>query len=87
MYQVDRQHEALSPMRRQVIVRTLWNGRVQVVNRDQPSKWRGLPAGAVRKQGPAKKPTQVKTKTEQAPQRSIHGGGMEWERGGSFGMG
>jgi hypothetical protein len=42
-YQLDAQHEALSLVRRKVIVRTLRNGRVQVVYRGQPLKWRGAP--------------------------------------------
>ena len=48
-YQLDRQHEALSLVRRKVIVRTLRNGRVQLVYRGQQLKWRALPEGAVRK--------------------------------------
>jgi hypothetical protein len=48
-YQLDRQHEALSLVRRKVIVRTLRNGRVQLVYRGQPLKWRALPEGSVRK--------------------------------------
>ena len=41
-YQLDAQHEALTLVRRKVIVRTLRNGRVQVVYRGQALKWRGL---------------------------------------------
>jgi hypothetical protein len=52
-YQLDRQHEALSLVRRKVIVRTLRNGRVQLVYRGQPLKWRSLPAGAVRRLVPS----------------------------------
>lgn len=48
-YQLDRQHEALSLVRRKVIVRTQRNGRVQLGYRGQPLKWRALPAGSVRK--------------------------------------
>jgi len=48
-YQLDRQHEALSLVRRKVIVRTRRDGRVQLVYRGQALKWRGLPAGSVRK--------------------------------------
>jgi transposase len=44
-YQLDRQHEALSLVRRKVIVRTLRNGRVQLVYRNQKLKWRELPGG------------------------------------------
>jgi hypothetical protein len=69
-YQLDRQHEALSLVRRKVIVRTLRNGRVQLVYRDKPLKWRTLPAGAGRKLRPVKPPTKAKTKTEKAPSAS-----------------
>lgn len=48
-YQLDRRHEALSLVRRQVIVRTLRNGRVQLVYRGQRLTWRLLPDGAGRK--------------------------------------
>ena len=68
-YQLDRQHEALSLVRRKVIVRTLRSGRVQLVHRSKQLKWRSLPAGAVRTAGPVKaKPTKpLKTKAEKAP--------------------
>ena len=42
-YQLDRQHEALSLVRRKVIVRTLRNGRVQLVYRGGKLKWRARP--------------------------------------------
>lgn len=54
-YQLDQRHEALSLVRRKVIVRTLRNGRVQLVYRGQPLKWRALPAGSVRQPRPVKK--------------------------------
>jgi hypothetical protein len=76
-YQLDRQHEALSLVRRKVIVRTLRNGRIQLVYRDQPLKWRILPAGAVRKLRPVKKQTKAKKKTEKAPSLS-----HPWRRDG-----
>jgi hypothetical protein len=76
-YQLDRQHEALSLVRRKVIVRTLRNGRVQLVYRGQPLKWRLLPEGAVRKPPPVKKPSQVKTKAPTAPPAS-----HPWRRDG-----
>ena len=68
-YQLDRQHEALSLVRRKVIVRTLRSGRVQLVHRSKQLKWRSLPAGAVRTAGPVQaKPTKpLKTKAEKAP--------------------
>lgn len=53
-YQLDRRHEALSLVRRKVIVRTLRNGRVQLVYRGQRLKWRLLPASGVRKPAAAK---------------------------------
>jgi len=59
-YQLDRQHESLSLVRRKVIVRTLRNGREQLIYRGQPLQWRSLPKGHVRKQWPV--PT-VKTNT------------------------
>ena len=62
-YQLDRQHEALSLVRRKVIVRTLRNGQVQLVYRGQPLKWRTLPEGSVRKQTTAKPVRKVKSKT------------------------
>jgi homeodomain-containing protein len=68
-YQLDRQHEPLSLVRRKVIVRTLRDGRVQLVYRGKPLKWRVLPAAAVRKKPPAKKVSAEKTKTD-APARS-----------------
>jgi hypothetical protein len=62
-YQLDRQHEALSLVRRKVIVRTLRNGRVQLVYRGKQLQWRALPEGHVRKQPPAKATRKVETKT------------------------
>ena len=86
-YQLDRQHEALSLVRRKVIVRTLRNGRVQLVYRGKPLKWRLLPEGAARKAQPAKKPRQIKTKVRSAPPAShpwrrdaVGAGGEFWKR-------
>ena len=62
-YQLDRQHEALSLVRRKVIVRTLRNGQVQLVYRGKALKWRSLPEGTARKQTPAKQAKKVKSKT------------------------
>jgi hypothetical protein len=62
-YQLDRQHEALSLVRRKVIVRTLRNGRVQLVYRDKALKWLELPAGSVRKPAGAKPVRPEKGKT------------------------
>ena len=68
-YQLDRQHEALSLVRRKVIVRTLRNGQVQLVYRGQQLRWRSLPVGAGRKARPveAKPAPPMKTKAEKAP--------------------
>jgi hypothetical protein len=66
-YQLDRQHEALSLVRRKVIVRTLRNGRVQLVYKGKQLQWRILPEGTVRKQPPAKKTRTVKTERAKVP--------------------
>jgi hypothetical protein len=68
-YQLDRQHEGLSLVRRKVIVRTLRSGQVQLVYRGQLLQWRSLPVGAERKVRPVKvtPPKAEKTKTEKAP--------------------
>src|SRR5512137_2113696 len=42
-YQLDRQHEALSLAGRKVVVRTLRDGRVQLVYRAKKLKWKELP--------------------------------------------
>jgi hypothetical protein len=63
-YQLDKQHEALSLVRRRVIVRTLRDGRVQLVYRGKRLQWRELPAGTERKPARVKKVRQVKTKAE-----------------------
>jgi hypothetical protein len=76
-YQLDRQHEALSLVRRKVIVRTLRDGRVALVYRGQPLKWRLLPEGGVRKPQPVKQPRPVKTKAQSAPPAS-----HPWRRDG-----
>lgn len=70
-YQLDRQHEALSLVRRKVIVRTLRNGRVQLVHRGQSLQWRTLPEGPGRKPRPTKpKPRPVSTQGKTAPSAS-----------------
>ena len=61
-YQLDRQHEALSLVRRKVIVRTLRNGQVQLVYRGKALKWRSLPERTVRKQPLAKQARKAKSK-------------------------
>jgi len=78
-YQLDARHEALSLVRRKVIVRTLRNGRVQLVYRDQLLQWRVLPTGVVRKKLPAKRARKEKTKTAGTPPAKNH----PWRRLGA----
>jgi len=68
-YQLDRQHEALSLVRRKVIVRTLRNGQVQLVYGGKQLLWRSLPVGAESKAWTqkVKQPKPMKTKAEKAP--------------------
>jgi hypothetical protein len=66
-YQLDKRHEVLSLVRRKVIVRTLRNGRVQLVYRGKQLKWRDLPAGAARKQKPVKKAKAAGKATRKQP--------------------
>ena len=47
-YQLDKQHEALSLAGKQVVVRTLRDGRVQVVHRGVKLRWRSVRGRAVR---------------------------------------
>jgi hypothetical protein len=49
-YQLDRQHEALSLVKRKVIVRTLRDGREQIVYGGKKLKWRALPGRPERRQ-------------------------------------
>ena len=70
-YQLDRQHEALSLVRRKVVVRTLRNGRVQLGYRGQQLQWRRLPAGAARKSVPAPKPRSVNPPAQNHPWRRL----------------
>jgi hypothetical protein len=70
-YQLDRQHEALNLVRRPVIVRTLRNGRVQLVYRGQQLKWRSLPAGVRRQPAPAR-PRSAKPKPAVKPPTQNH---------------
>ncbi len=79
-YQLDRQHEALSLVRRKVIVRTLRNGQVQLVYRGQRLKWRSLPAGAARKQPRVKLVGKAKAKV--APVKRARAAGHPWRRDG-----
>jgi hypothetical protein len=73
-YQLDRQHEPLSLVRRKVIVRTLRNGRERLIYRGQSLKWRSLPKGTVRKQPPvltAKGTTATKPPAQSHPWRRL----------------
>jgi hypothetical protein len=63
-YQLDKRHDTLSLVRRRVIVRTLRDGRVQLLYRGKKLQWRELPAGNVRKQPAMKVARKEKTKTE-----------------------
>jgi hypothetical protein len=78
-YQLDRQHEALSLVRRKVIVRRLRDGRVQLVYRNQKLRWRILPAGAERKMRRVKmkRPKPVRTQVAKSPAMS-----HPWRRDG-----
>jgi hypothetical protein len=78
-YQLDRQHEPLSLVRRKVIVRTLRDGRVQLVYRGKQLKWRSLPKGAERKQPPKKKASRGKAKAAAKPPAKNH----PWRRLGA----
>jgi hypothetical protein len=81
-YQLDRQHEALSLVRRKVIVRTLRDGRIQLVYRGQTLKWRTLPAGIKRSSPGAKPELAEKTTPATKPPAFRH----PWRRDG-VGMG
>ena len=80
-YQLDRQHEVLSLVRRKVIVRTLRNGRVQLVYRGQRLKWRRLPDGAARKQTRVK--PGGKGKAKRAMEKQAPAAGHPWRRDGA----
>ena len=82
-YQLDRQHESLSLVRRKVIVRTLRNGQVQVVYRGERLKWRELPAGAARKRAlkPQRRPEPVKKQPEK-PVKRVPAASHPWRRDG-----
>jgi len=82
-YQLDRQHEALSLVRRKVIVRTLRDGRVQLVYRGKKLKWRELPGRPERVQArrlKARRPA-VPPSTSHPWRRLGAGVGREYWRG------
>ena len=79
-YQLDRQHEALSLVRRKVIVRTLRSGQVQLVYRGQQLKWHRLPAGAARKPPLVKR--RRKAGANAASVKFVPAAGHPWRRDG-----
>jgi len=84
-YQLDRQHEVLSLVGRQVIVRTLRDGRVQLEYRGTKLRWRELPARPVREQPKAVtvKPMALKPPAANHPWRRLDVGvGREYWRAG-----
>ena len=81
-YQLDREHEAMSLVRRQVVVRTLRDGRIQLVYRGKLLKWRELLAGSVRPPLRARPMLAEKTKPA-APSPAMN---HPWRRDG-VGMG
>ena len=83
-YQLDRQHEALSLVRRQVIVRTLRDGREQIEYRGTKLRWRALPE---RPQRTRPQRAVVKGKAVPPPGEGIRGGALAWEWVARFGAG
>src|ERR1035441_1474790 len=77
-YQLDPQHETLSLVRWKVIVRTLRNGRMQLVYQGQLLQWRLLPKGGVRKQAAAKPARKEQRKPRVKPPAMSH----PWRRDG-----
>ena len=77
-YQLDRQHEAMSLVRRKVMVRRLRNGRVQLVHRGKQLKWRGLPEGTMRKEQAMKKKPERRPTAKQSVPAADH----PWRRRG-----
>ena len=83
-YQLDRRHEALSLAGRKVIVRTLRDGRVQVVHRGVKLRWWALPARPARQHPAPVKAVrrEVKPPAPAHPWRRLGGGvGREYWRG------
>jgi hypothetical protein len=81
-YQLNQQHEALSLVRRKVIVRTLRDGRVQLVYRGKPLRWRSLPVGAARTHPPVKK-LRPKAKGKTGARKSVPAASHPWRRIGA----
>jgi hypothetical protein len=81
-YQLDQRHEALSLVRRKVIVRTLRNGRVQLVYRGKQLKWRRLPAGSERKKAVPVKPAKAAAKAPLKQAAKKPAASHPWRRDG-----
>jgi len=78
-YQLDRQHEPLSLVRRPVIVRRLRDGREQVIYRGQKLRWRALPGRSERARSQPRPAAQPAAQRETKP-----GAEHPWRR---FGVG
>jgi hypothetical protein len=81
-YQLDRQHEGLSLAGRKVVVRTLRDGRVQLVYRAKKLKWKELPKrpAPVHKSQAVKKPRTIKPPATSHPWRRRLVGGRRAAR-------
>jgi len=77
-YQLHKPAEPLSLVRRRVIVRTLRNGQVQLVDRGQPLAWHRLPARPVRQSPPAPPARPTQTSVGNKPPAANH----PWRRYG-----
>ncbi len=85
-YQLDKQHEPLSLVRRKVIVRTLRNGPVQLVYRGQRLQWRLLPA-ATRRPPPSAQPVKKSPSPNHPWRRFGIAVGVTFHRGARAGGG
>lgn len=82
-YQLDRQHESLSLVGRKVIVRTLRNGKVQLVYRGSKLRWRELASRPQRQSARSQRSTPVrlvKPSTEHPWRRTGFGVGRQFWR-------
>ena len=59
-YQVEREHESLGLAGQRIVVRTLRRGKVQLVHRGKPLRWRKLPGRPVRAPAPPRRVGRVK---------------------------
>jgi hypothetical protein len=82
-HQVERGHEPLSLAGKKVVVRTLRDGRVQLVHRGQKLRWRALPERPQRVvEHKAQKPRAVEKTAAEHPWRQLGVGvGREYWRG------